>query len=199
MAPSHQNTRALLVQAGTTYPKVINLPSHSAEHKVNTIIRATAYQAIPTYNPGTSIIEAQSGYSTMLNQNGILSLRFQDYIYPEMAAHGVTQYSSVTLNLETGFNYRFDELFRPGADYQARINQIIQAQISARQIPMLKPFAGVGSDETYYLTPDRLVIYYQPYVYTPGYYGILEFAIAYSQISDIINPAGPIGRILPRV
>ena len=199
MAPSHQNTRALLVQAGTTYPKVINLPSHSAEHKVNTIIRATAYQAIPTYNPGTSIIEAQSGYSTMLNQNGILSLRFQDYIYPEMAAHGVTQYSSVTLNLETGYNYRFDELFRPGADYQARINQIIQAQISARQIPMLKPFAGVGPDETYYLTPDRLVIYYQPYVYTPGYYGILEFAIAYSQISDIINPAGPIGRILPRV
>lgn len=199
MAPSHQNVRALMEQAGTAYPKVTNLPSHSAEHKVNTIIRETAYQAIPTYNPGTSIIEAQSGYNTMLNQKGILSLRFQDYIYPEMAAHGVTQYSSVTLNLETGYAYHFDELFRPGADYQARINQIIQAQINARQIPMLRPFAGVGPDEAYYLTPDSLVVSYQPYAYTPGYYGILEFTIPYAQISDIINPAGPIGRILPRV
>ena len=128
--------------------------------------------------------------------NGILSLRFEAYYYPEMAAHGVTGVSSVTLDLKTGHEYEFYQLFGKGSNYQAVLNQIIQAQIVASQIPLLKPFAGVGPDEDYYLTPDSLVIYYQPYVYTPGAYGVLEFTIPYSQIGGIIDPDGPIGRIL---
>lgn len=192
---NYRNSRAQLEQAGTTYPRVIHLESKSLQNKINLIIRETAYDAIPDYDPGTSIIEAQSGYTTPLNMKGILSLRFQNYFYPEMAAHGVTGVSSVTLNLNTGQVYRFRDLFRPGADYQAVLNRIIQAQIIARQIPMLKPFGGVGPDEEYYLTPDSLVIYYQPYVYTPGAFGVLEFSIPYAQIRDLINPRGPIGII----
>jgi hypothetical protein len=42
----------------------------------------------------------------------------------------------------------------------------------------------------FYLTPDSLVIYYQPYVYTPGYYGVLEFKIPDTQIMDIVTPRG---------
>lgn len=190
-----QNLQAQLKQMGTTYPRVMNLSSKLRD-KINRIIKQTAYQAIPDYDPGTCVIEAQSGYTTPLNMKGILSLHFQDYFYPEMAAHGVTGVSSVTIDLETGHVYRFSDLFRKGLNYQTRLNQIIQAQIIAGEIPMLKPFEGVGTDEEYYLTPDSLIIYYQPYVYTPGYYGVLEFTIPYSQIMDIIDPRGPIGRIL---
>ena len=188
--------QALLEQAGIAYPRVVNLSGKSLADKINKIIRKTACNAIPSYNPGTSIIEAQSGYTTPLNMKGILSLRFQDYYYPEMAAHGVTGVSSVTLDLFTGYVFEFCELFRRGSNYQARIDQLIQAQIIAGQIPMITPFKGVGPHESYYLTPDQLVIYYQPYVYTPGSYGVLEFKIPYVQIMDIIDPCGPIGRIL---
>jgi hypothetical protein len=191
-----RNVTARLEQAGTTYPRVINLESRSLQSKINLIIRETAYDAIPDYDPGTSIIEAQSGYTTPLNMMGIISLKFQDYYYPEMAAHGVTGVSSVTLDLNTGQVYRFSDLFRRGSNYQALLNRIIQAQITARQIPMLKPFGGVGPGEEYYLTPDSLVIYYQPYVYTPGAFGVLEFSIPYTQIREVVNPRGPIGRIL---
>lgn len=190
----NKNLQARLIQWGTTYPKATNLGK--VEQKINRIIKATATAAIPDYDPGTSVIEAQSGYTTPLNMKGILSLRFQDYYYPEMAAHGVTKVTSVTIDLRTGYVYRFYELFRPGSNYQAKLTQIIQAQIAARQIPMLKPFTGVGPREDYYLTPTSLVIYYQPYVYTPGYVGVLEFPIPYNQIADIINPNGPIGRIM---
>lgn len=191
-----QNLQALMKQWGTTYPKVVNIPGKSLPDKINNIIRETAYRAIPNYQPGTSIIEAQSGYTTPVNMKGILNLRFQDYYYPEQAAHGVTGVSSVTLNLQNGYVYHFMELFRSGSDYQAEINRIIQEQTTTRQIPMLKPFEGVGPNQEYYLTPDSLVIYYQPYAYTPGYFGILEFRIPYQQILNIIDPRGPIGILL---
>lgn len=184
--------QAMLKQAGTTFPRVTNL-AKSVRNKVNAVIRETAYQAIPDWDPGSAVIEAWSGYKTPLNQKGILSLRFEDYYYPEHAAHGVTGVSSLTVNLRTGHVYQFFELFARGSNYQTQLNAIIQAQIVARQIPMLKPFEGVGPDEQYYLTPDSLVIYYPPYVYTPGAFGILEFVIPYTQIAAIIDPRGPIG------
>ncbi len=195
MGSTNMNIQALLKQAGTAYPKAINLSS-KARSKVNAAIKKAAFEAIPDYDPGTSIVEAVSSYKTTVNMRGILSLRFEDYYYPEMAAHGVTGVSSVTLNLKTGHEYEFYQLFCKGSNYQAILNQIIQAQIVAEQIPLLKPFAGVGPDEDYYLTPDSLVIYYQPYEYTPGAYGVLEFTIPYSQITGIIDSDGAIGRIL---
>ncbi len=196
MVSSSLCLQALLKQAGTTYPKAVNLSS-KVRSKVNSAIKKAAFAAIPDYNPGTSVSEAVSSYKTTVNMKGILSLRFEDYYYPEMAAHGVTGVSSVTLDLKTGHEYQFYQLFCKGLNYQAVLNQILQAQIVAEQIQLLKPFAGVCPDEDYYLTPDSLVMYYQPYVYTPGAYGVLEFKIPYSQITSIIDPCGPIGRILP--
>lgn len=195
MGTTTLSLQALLKQAGTTYPRAVNLNS-KVRSKINSAIKRAAFAAIPDYDPGTSISEAVSSYKTTVNLKGVLSLRFEDYFYPEMAAHGVTGVSSVTLDLKTGREYEFYQLFRKGTNYQADINQIIQAQIIAEQIPLLKPFTGVGPDEDYYLTPDSLVIYYQPYEYTPGAYGVLEFKISYSQIAGIIDPEGPIGKIL---
>lgn len=195
MGTTTLSLQALLKQAGTTYPRAVNLNS-KVRSKINSAIKRAAFAAIPDYDPGTSISEAVSSYKTTVNMKGVLSLRFEDYCYPEMAAHGVTGVSSVTLDLKTGREYEFYQLFRKGTNYQTEINQIIQAQIIAEQIPLLKPFTGVGPDEDYYLTPDSLVVYYQPYEYTPGAYGVLEFKIPYSQITGIIDPEGPIGKIL---
>lgn len=189
------NSQAMLRQYGTTYPKVTNLSS-KVRGKINSAIKKAAYEAIPDYDPGTTVIQAQSSYLTTANKNNVLSLKFEDYFYPEMAAHGVTGVSSITINLQNGHVYKFNELFRPNVNYQSQINAIIQAQIIERQIPMLKPFEGVDDDEEFYLTPDSLIIYYQPYVYTPGYFGVLEFTIPYQQITDIIAPSGPIGMLL---
>lgn len=195
MSERHHDSNAMLKQAGTTYPRVVNLSSHSRE-RINSILKKTAYQAIPTWDPGSSINDATSSYSVTVNLNEVLSVKFEAYYMPEMAAHGVTGVSAVTVDLRTGHIYRFSELFKRGSDYQSQIDRIINEQIIAEQIPMLKPFEGVGPNEDYYLTPDRLVIFYQPYVYTPGYVGVLEFKIPYSEIQDIIDPRGAIGRIL---
>ncbi|HOL10664.1 MAG TPA: RsiV family protein [Bacillota bacterium] len=194
-ADNRRTMRALLKQSGTTYPRIVNV-SKSLRSRIDRTLRDTAYQAISDWDPGTSIVEAVNSYKTTLNTDGFLSVRFDAYYFPELAAHGATGVSSVTLSLNTGKVYRFEDLFRRGSDYQQIIDQIIQAQIIEQQIPMLKPFEGVGPDQEYYLTPDSLVIYYQPYVYTPGAYGVLEFTIPYAQISGIVCPVGPIGVII---
>jgi hypothetical protein len=190
-----RNRKALLKQAGTTFPEVVNSPK-SLRHRINDVLRKTAYSAVPDYSPETAVIEAWSDYKTTLNQNGILSIRFENYFYPEMAAHGVTGVSTVTLELDSGYIYDFYQLFRRGANYQAVIDGIIRNQIVTQQITLLKPLAAAGPNENYYLTSDSLVIYYPPYVYTAGAYGVLEFPISYQQIMEIIDPQGPIGRIL---
>jgi hypothetical protein len=191
-----RNRKALLKQAGTTYPEVVNWPNKSLRRRVNDILQRTAYAAIPDCDPETAVIEAWSDYKTTLNQNGILSVRFEDYFYPVMAAHGVTGFCSVTLDLDSGYVYDLHQLFRRGFNFQAVIDEIIRNQITTQQITLVKPFPGIGPNENYYLTSDSLVIYYQPYVYTAGAYGVLEFPIPYQQIGEIIDPPGPIGRIL---
>ncbi|HEY8465049.1 MAG TPA: DUF3298 domain-containing protein [Bacillota bacterium] len=190
-----RNQKALLKLTETTYPRVANLPK-AIRHKVNCLIREAAAAAVPQYDPGTTVIEAWSSYKTTTNQNGILSLRFEVYFYPELAAHGVTGISSITLNLLTGHPYCLGELFRRGSNYQMYVNRIIQDQIVAGQIPLLKPFDGISPTENYYLTPDSLVIYYLPSVYTSSAYGVLEFVIPYPQITALIDPSGPVGLIL---
>jgi len=191
----HHDSKAFLKQASTTYPRVTNLSSRVRE-RVNTALKRTAFEAIPDYDPGTSIIQATNSYTVTVNLNDVLSVKFDSYYYPEMAAHGVTGVSAVTLDLRTGNRYPFECLFRTGVNYEAVINRIIEEQIVANQIPMLKPFEGVSEDQEYYLTPDTLVIFYPPYEYTPGAYGVLEFKIPYTQIREIIDPMGPIGRIM---
>jgi len=194
-AHQHRDSSAFLKQASTTYPRITNLSSRARE-RANTALKRAAFEAIPDYDPGTSIIQATNSYTVMANLNDVLSVKFDSYYYPEMAAHGVTGINAVTIDLRTGNRYPFDSLFCPDSNYEAVINRIIEEQIITNQIPMLKPFEGVTDDQSYYLTPDALVIFYPPYEYTPGSYGVLEFRIPFTQIMEIIDPQGPIGRIL---
>ena len=188
--------QARLNQAGTAFPAVMNIGSHSLRRSINRSIREAALSAIPAPFASGNIVEATAGYRTTLNEKGLLSLRFEDYIYPVLAAHGLTVVKAITLDLNDGYVYHFGDLFLPGSGYKALLDQIIARQIEEQQIPMLTPFRGVGEDEEYYLTPDSLVIFYQLYEYTPNVYGILEFVIPYTGIAGVIDPRGPIARLL---
>lgn len=195
--PWRNQETAQLSQRNVSYPEVVNLPDRGVENQINRKIKTTALSAIPdSYFKGQNFIQATSSYDTSVNQNDILSLTFENYTYWEGAPHGITIMRAITVNLETGQRYQFWQLFDPRTNWKAQINAIIRAQIAERQIPMLRPFEGVTDKEEYFLTNKSLVIFYQIYDYTPYVYGILEFEIPYNQIENIINPEGPIGKIL---
>ncbi|HCQ91360.1 MAG TPA: DUF3298 domain-containing protein, partial [Clostridium sp.] len=56
-------------------------------------------------------------------------------------------------------------------------------------------FEGNIENQQFYLTPDALVLFYQPGEYTPASYGLFEIAIPYSDIKDLFSQANPISRM----
>ena len=143
-----------------------------------------------------NIINAASLYNITANQNQILSIRLENYFYPEHFANGLTTVSGITLNLASGRKYSFEDLFVPGNNYEEVLNKIIEQQIEEEDIPLFEQYPGITGQEEFYLTLDKLVIIYQEYDLTPGYYGVLEFDIPYNEIESVINPEGPIAKLI---
>lgn len=109
-----------------------------------------------------------------------------------MMASGITVVRAVTLNLVTGRRYRLKDLFIPGIDYEDYLNRLIERQIEERDIPLINDFPGITGNEVFYLTEGELVIVYQRYELTPGYYGVLEFEIPYEELQPLIDETSPI-------
>jgi hypothetical protein len=178
-----------------SYPIVEGLPQREVEERINQLIQEQVRRLIP---PGgcDEYMEILGRYRVELNERGILSLRFEFYTYAPQAAHGLTVVKSLTVDLETGEVYEFRDLFRPGSHYRLRISRMIEQQIKDRDIPLINEFKGITDAPEFYLTDRGLVIYFQLYQYAPYYYGILEFPIPYSRLASMINPRGPLARLV---
>ncbi|MFL0197598.1 RsiV family protein [Clostridium sp. WILCCON 0269] len=140
--------------------------------------------------------EVLGNYEIMLNKNGILSILFSMYIYVNRAAHGFTLYSSMTANVATGEIYSFSDLFNSKVYYKGFLDPIIKQYIKENNIDLINEYNGITENQKFYLTPDSLVVYYQIYEYTPYYYGLFKIQIPYNKIANIINPAGPIAKLM---
>jgi len=135
-------------------------------------------------------------YNVMLNKNGLLSILFTMYTYVNKAAHGFTAYSSITLNVNTGQIYNFNDLFNPKIYYVSFLNELANQYIKNNNITLINEYKGITPDQQYYLTPTSLVIYYQVYEYTPYYYGIFEIELPYSKIKNLLGPTSPINMLI---
>lgn len=180
------------------YPQLTGLPNRKAQHEINDRILKLVYQMIRDQGYVEDQNKEMTGiYEVMLNENGLISIVFQNYAYAKGAAHGITLQKSLTMDLWDGEDYDFDDLFRDGSGYKAHIDAILKRQIEENDMPILegKSFKGVGPDQDYYLTPSELVVYFQLYEYTPYAYGFPTFPIPYTEIADIADPEGPIGKL----
>jgi hypothetical protein len=131
----------------------------------------------------TSSITSQATY----NANDFLSVTLTEYSYSEGAAHPMTILRAFTFNTKTGDHYELRPLFKKGSDFQSRINELIKNDLAQRDNRyFLEPFTGIDENQEFYLKDNSLIIYYQTYRYTAYAAGILEFAIPFSQLSDIL-------------
>ena len=177
------------------YPRVSGLPDDAVEDKINRLIQERVLAMIP--KEGCGVYQEIKGiYEVTLNDRGILSLKFNVYSIRIHAANGIDEQRSLTVNLETGKEYRLYDLFKRNSDYKTVISNIIRKQIEERNIPLIKEFSGIDDFENYYLTENALVIYFQEIEFTPHYVGIPEFPIPYSQIKNLIREDGPIARFV---
>lgn len=122
--------------------------------------------------PSPDIRQMDGTFEIKTNERGVLSLSLLNYAYTG-GAHGNTLQRSLTFDAGTGRSYRLGELFKPGSDYKARLDAIIQAQIKARQLPILGEYPGIGPDQDFYVADKSLVVYFPLYALVPYAWGFL--------------------------
>jgi uncharacterized protein YegP (UPF0339 family) len=179
------------------YPVVSGLPDKDVERRINHRIQDLIYQMIRDEGYVEDLTKDFTGsYKIRVNENGILSLTVEIYSYAEGAAHGMTVVKSLTFDMATGKVFRLRELFRLNSNYKAIINKMIKHEIKEKDVPLIAEFSGISEDEDFYLTEKALVIYFQLYEYTPYAYGIPEFSVPYKALQSVINPKGPIAKLV---
>lgn len=179
------------------YPQVVGLKNGLVRRMINNSILDAVYDLIRLQGYVKDPTKTLTGdYHVKLFKNGLLSLLYENYGYAQHAAHGITYQSSQTFNLEDGSEYRLEDLFKPGSNYVDRLSDIIRREFKSRDIPMLTEFKAIDRNQSFYLTDQAVVIYFQLYEYTPYVYGFPTFEIPFHDIMDIIDPNRPIGRLL---
>jgi hypothetical protein len=178
------------------YPVIGGVSDKEVQRKINHTILRTVYALMKEqgyFENETTTITAS--YEIKNNQRGILSLSLINYAFSG-GAHGLTLIRSLTFNTETGKLYRLKDLFKPDADYVARLSMLVEEQIRERDIPLLGEFSGIRPDQDFYIADKSLVLYFQLYEITPYVYGFPYFPISVYDIQDIIDEKGPLGQML---
>lgn len=128
--------------------------------------------------------EAVSVYEVTYNEKDLLSLYLEDYVYSG-GAHGGTVKRSDTWDIKNGSRVLLYQFAKDPTAFQRQILNKIREQIAYQ----IEKGEGMYFDdypeliikyfnpESYYLTPNGLVIYYQQYDIAPYASGMPEFII----------------------
>jgi len=168
----------------------------AAREKMNEAIAAETNALMKEQGfPSEDIQEMDGTFEVKTNERGVLSLSLLNYLFTG-GAHGNTLQRSLTFDADTGRSYKLSELFKPGSNYEERLNAIIEAQIKARKLPLLVNYPGIAADQDFYLADKSLVIYFQLYDIVPYAWGFPYFPISVFEIEDIIDEEGPLGILI---
>jgi Protein of unknown function (DUF3298)/Deacetylase PdaC len=181
----------------TVYYPVVRLQDTNVQSCINHAIVTTLNKLLVEQNFYNSIlVELLANYEIKTNERGILSLNLIVYSFTG-GAHGMTVINSLTFDTKTGKQYTLQELFKPGSNYEKQISTIITQRIKDWNIQLLDPpFKGIRSDQDFYIADTSLVIYFQLYEITPYVLGFPYFPIPILDLADIINPEGPLDRMM---
>jgi len=181
------------------YPFIKELQSKIAEDAINDSIvylEGSLFTEHAIVKEKKDFTDVVSDYKVPLNENGLISMLFELYIYENHAAHGMTYFGSITANLETGETYEFSDLFNPKVYYTRILSDIAIKKVKEMGVPLITPYKGITENQQFYLTPNSLVLYYRIYEFTPYYFGNFEIKIPYSEILNILGPVSPIQKLL---
>ncbi|QGG48397.1 DL-endopeptidase inhibitor IseA family protein [Heliorestis convoluta] len=187
--------KADLPQSEITYPQVTGLSDQALEATINQILKneALSYREKTLQDAkeqGFDIekIAFYGDYEVTYNRGGLLSIAMPQGSYMLQAAHPSNYLSAVTVDVRTGNILSLSDLFIEKEDIKALLDPLMKKQIEERNLSLLTEFAGLEEDQDYYLGPSYLILYYQPYAYTPHAYGVLKFAIPYQAIAAEVEP-----------
>jgi hypothetical protein len=179
-----------------TYPIISEMSDINLQVKLNDILKDFLSKFILDHistsldipNPTTFVVN----YKCYLNENSLLSIIYELYLYTKDTAHGLPLLKAITLNTYSAKIYSLKDLFKQDSSYKEILKDIVEKQIVKNNILLLKTFDGIKDYQEFYLTPTHLVLCYEVYEYTSYAHGPLIVQIPYIEIDDILNPIFPI-------
>jgi inhibitor of cysteine peptidase len=128
-------------------------------------------------------------YSVTYNQQNLLSMLFDDYLYTG-GAHGMTGRHGYTIDIKTGVSYALKDLFQPGTDYVSLLSAEVRRQIDERGLTTIgiAPFTKIREDQDFYIYDGNLIVYFQQYELMAYAYGFPEFKIPMASLKSVLIP-----------
>lgn len=125
----------------------------------------------------------------------LLIIRKDGYDYYFGAAHGMPLRNYYFINVKTGDFYELKDLFKDKSDYVTSLSTIIKKQMadpSKAEEGMFfnDGFSKIQANQSFYISEDKLAIYFAPYEVAAYAAGFPEFNIPFSDIKDLINTDG---------
>lgn len=182
------------------YPMITGLNSEVIQSRINEQIAGLVFSMMLAQgSQDAEPVNIEGTYTTELNEKSLLSIRFENFAIREKAANGTTLLKAVTFDLNTGEFYQFYDLFSQERPYRIIINNMLEAQIKQKELPTFGAFPGVKDNQPFYLMPTSVVIIFPELLFTPHVIGPPEFKLPFKQIQGLINTAGPIARLIPKL
>ncbi len=179
------------------YPQVTGLKSQEIQDLINwTIRRQVRHLIIQQGGKRKDLEEMIGNYQVTLNEKGLLSIKFENFSFIQLAAHGTTVVRGLTLNLNSGKVYDIFNFFRPSSGYNVFIKDQVEKQIMERDIQLISELNVIGDDQEYYLTDNELVVFFQEATVAPRVFGVLEFPIPFKLLTNFIDPDQPLARFI---
>lgn len=114
------------------------------------------------------------------NKDNILSVIMHEYSFAG-GAHGMAFQYAHNIDLLTGKEISLPSIFNDNIDWKKLVNAFITAEISHYQRDL--KFEGVKDDQSYCLSNQGLVIFFNPYEIGPWVEGMPTFVMPYRVIS----------------
>lgn len=169
-----------------TFPQITGLDDQAKENTVNNLLRNQATEFVKSTLPWQDKT-FYGRYKVQYQDKNILSVYYTESINAEKVAHPANMTSSVTINLNTGEKLTLDNLFKVNSGYSAILLQDMEKQVKEKNLNLFEALPQPSGSQDFYITSTSLVLYFQPAVYTPDYYGVLEFAIPLDSLKELLN------------
>src|ERR1051325_1511510 len=196
---------------GVSYPQIISSePLSAGAQGFNRRILAMVQKEIAEFQPIDGKGAFDANYNVLLGTNDLISVELAVY-YDGGGAHPNNYFKSLTYDLTASKELKFENLFKPGSDYDSAIAKFAVADIDRRadaleqddarrenrapnkrdepivSINQLTELSGFG------LTPKGLVIYFD----FPHVFAVFDKTfVPYSVVKQYLRPNGPASRIL---
>lgn len=176
------------------YPEVINLPNPIVEKKINTIIERDIddfkNESIKLGGKDKKIGLAVSSIDYFLNDN-IISLDITYSANDGTTLNSILYDKGYNFNLNSGENYKLENVFKKNFNYVEQINSIIDSQIknmkSTSDYKYDYKFTTINKNQQYFIYRGNLVIMFNAGDILDKDFGNVKFYIPLNKFGDNIN------------